>query len=316
MALRAKMDDSLKKDHVPFKALVRGKLAGLRFKAEHDKRALQVIAPLAKIMQKKPTLDYLEMHVCDHCNLNCKGCSHFSPLFPPTFSSLQAYGDDLKELARLFSNIRTFRLMGGEPLLHPEVTEFLDMTRTAFPHATIALVTNGILLDKQPESFWNLLSRRSIRIDVSGYPIQLPRESLMRKASKWGVELRLEPTIDDFRALLVDENAGFNQEEMFRLCRKDRTCPFLYNGRLYHCATIPLAPILNEEFGTKFPLYTSEGIELKECHDGWKAISFLNTPSSWCARCALENLHTFSWAHTNRQPEEWLYLNSGKNSKE
>ena len=31
--------------------------------------------------QEKFTLPYLEVNVVDGCNLNCKGCSHFSPLF-------------------------------------------------------------------------------------------------------------------------------------------------------------------------------------------------------------------------------------------
>jgi molybdenum cofactor biosynthesis enzyme MoaA len=45
-------------------------------------------------------------------------------------------------------------LMGGEPLLHPELERFFPAARTAFPSAKIKIVTNGILLSKKEDSFW------------------------------------------------------------------------------------------------------------------------------------------------------------------
>jgi len=33
----------------------------------------------------------LEMHIVDHCNLNCAGCNHFCPLAEPFYISLKEF---------------------------------------------------------------------------------------------------------------------------------------------------------------------------------------------------------------------------------
>ena len=89
---------------------------------------------------RKPELSYLELHLTDHCNLNCKGCGHFSPLASPHYADFQQYEEDLRRLRQLFRNIRRIRLMGGEPLLRPEV---LRKGMEIFKENTIT--TNGTL---------------------------------------------------------------------------------------------------------------------------------------------------------------------------
>lgn len=67
-----------------------------------------------KIDLSKPRLDYFEYHVCDHCNLNCKGCGHFSNIESEEhFADYDQYVRDLKDLKRLFNGIDVIRLMGG-----------------------------------------------------------------------------------------------------------------------------------------------------------------------------------------------------------
>jgi molybdenum cofactor biosynthesis enzyme MoaA len=101
----------------------------------------------------KPQLGYLEANLVDHCNLNCRRCSHFAPLAEPHFVAPDDFERDMRRLSALFRNIRVIRLMGGEPLLHPEAERFLSIARTAFPLARIHLVTNGLLLDELREAF-------------------------------------------------------------------------------------------------------------------------------------------------------------------
>ena len=92
-------------------------------------------------------IDYLEHHIVDHCNLNCAGCSHFSPLASEWYESLEDFRKDFTELAnKTNTQVKTIRIMGGEPLLHPQVTDFLITARQLFPTSEIQLVTNGILL--------------------------------------------------------------------------------------------------------------------------------------------------------------------------
>ena len=42
----------------------------------------EAVANLIMPMLQDSYLPYLEYHVADHCNLNCKYCTHYSPLVP------------------------------------------------------------------------------------------------------------------------------------------------------------------------------------------------------------------------------------------
>ncbi|MCQ2516592.1 MAG: 4Fe-4S cluster-binding domain-containing protein [Saccharofermentans sp.] len=63
-------------------------------------------------------IDLLEFNVIKTCNLNCKGCDHFSTLsYSPDIISLESYRTDLSRLKKLGIEIKTVGLLGGEPLL-------------------------------------------------------------------------------------------------------------------------------------------------------------------------------------------------------
>lgn len=139
----------------------------------------------------KPELSYLELHLTDHCNLNCKGCGHFSPLADKWFADISVFEKDMQRLAQLFSNITDMRLMGGEPLLHPEMTKFLFASRKYFPKANISVVTNGLLLHKMMNTFWQTCSSQNITIDISVYPIKPDIEKIKKIARNNSVKLNI-----------------------------------------------------------------------------------------------------------------------------
>ena len=96
-----------------------------------------------------------EVHIVEHCNLNCKQCAHFSPLAEKSYLPVERYERDCRRLSELFrGEMSSILLLGGEPLLHPQITEIMRVTREAFPVGRIRIVTNGILLPKMAEDFW------------------------------------------------------------------------------------------------------------------------------------------------------------------
>lgn len=90
--------------------------------------------------------------IVDHCNLNCKGCGHFSPLAPKSFLDIETFENDLRRLNGLLNgNIYCFELMGGEALLHPQLEDFIDIT-AQYVSGMKHLCTNGVLLSKIPDN--------------------------------------------------------------------------------------------------------------------------------------------------------------------
>jgi MoaA/NifB/PqqE/SkfB family radical SAM enzyme len=85
----------------------------------------------------------VETHLADHCNLVCKGCSHFSSLITQKhFTNLAIFKRDFLQMKTLFNDLYEIRLMGGEPLLHPSIIDFIEFSRKTFPLAKISIYTN------------------------------------------------------------------------------------------------------------------------------------------------------------------------------
>ena len=49
-------------------------------------------------------------------------------------------------------------LLGGEPLLNPEINEYIKISRKYFPKTRISIITNATLLNDMDENFWKILN--------------------------------------------------------------------------------------------------------------------------------------------------------------
>jgi MoaA/NifB/PqqE/SkfB family radical SAM enzyme len=103
----------------------------------------------------------LQVFITNVCNMRCDGCFARKVMADSS--------DQYIELAEYKKAIRTFlqrmgkqiNILGGEPLLHPQLIEILDVNRKHKIKTTI--YTNGTLLDKYtPTDFDNIKLRISI----------------------------------------------------------------------------------------------------------------------------------------------------------
>jgi sulfatase maturation enzyme AslB (radical SAM superfamily) len=125
----------------------------------------------------KPYLVHLETHVCDHCNLNCKACNNFAPFVKePTYADLGQFENDLKNLRKLFSAIGRFFLLGGEPLLAPELCcDMIRIYRKYYPINELRILTNATLILTMKSEFWECLRENNVIIHISLYPPMKPQ---------------------------------------------------------------------------------------------------------------------------------------------
>ena len=258
-----------------------------------------------RIKQKfgNPTLRYVETHLTDHCNLRCKGCGHFSPIAPKWFCVLEDHARDMRQLSRLFSNIETIRLMGGEPLLHPEVNTFLAATRTYFPRSDIRLVTNGILLQKMSHNFWKACKENKIIIDITIYPPYLAQTSMWAEtARKHEVKLSTQ-TAETFFAHM-NECGTSNANTAFENCRSKFYCPFLQKGKLYTCSLPTLIHHFNKRYGMSIP--SSEYVDIyKPGLKGRDVLEILEKPMNTCRYCSEVDI-SYEWGHCTYAAEDWF----------
>ncbi|MBC9783736.1 radical SAM protein [Heliobacterium chlorum] len=247
--------------------------------------------------KKLPLLPYIEFHVTDHCNLNCKACSHFCPIADEHFLSLNEHLRDMSRLAEIFENIGQIRILGGEPLLHPNVSEFIKTTRQFFPHSYITLVTNGILLPKMEDDFYKTLKTYQVGLDISIYPIAgLKKDALLVKAKEYDISISIREANEFFVSL--NPNGDSDIKSTFEHCWLTQ-CIFLRNGKIYHCAFVGLAGTVNKAFGLVIPdssidIHTKTGSEI---------LDFLRQPPTACAFCTG---HVYvPWERSKKTLQEW-----------
>lgn len=240
----------------------------------------------------------LEIHVADHCNMDCVGCSHESPFMPSRLEDDEVLR---RSLDRLWPHYQTplIVLLGGEPLLHPRIDAIISTVKD-LTNATVRLRTNGTILADQ--------SHRLTEVDevyVSVYPdADIPDEETLRSiASKTDTEITLHQ-ISHFRwEHAPDRNDEQLTERVFNTCKIYHlwNCHTLRDGQFYPCPPTATWAAGNEE-----------GVDLlSEDTDVSERLSNVldrEDPFKTCSEClgsAGELLeHRTGWQETREEPPE------------
>jgi MoaA/NifB/PqqE/SkfB family radical SAM enzyme len=258
------------------------------------------------VLHRRPKLFHLEVHLTDHCNLKCKGCGHFSCLADPYFADLDEFKRDFARLAELVDDFERIHLLGGEPLLHPQVAEFVRVARQYFPNTRLVLYTNGLLLAKMNEEFWQAMHDTRCVLFIDKYPVNLPVDQIKALIEKYDVDAVWEERVD-FYKLPIHPEGGFDAEDSFRRCHDIYNCPILRNGRIYPCAYAAYADILEDKMGVKGIQPTEkDSISIYDENDPFAIAEFLMRPIPWCSRCDANSRVDYEWAPTKRDPAEWM----------
>jgi len=235
------------------------------------------------------TLNYLETHLCDHCNLKCKGCGHnCDEIKDEIFADINQYEKDINELSKKIK-IRKIRLLGGEPLLHPEVEKFISATRKAFPKSSIHIVTNGILIPSMKEDFWETCRKCKAKIDITQYPILKDKFPMYKKIiRKNKVELGSVSIVKKF-GNKADYKGKSNYIKSFQSCGS-KYCVNLWKSKLWTCPAC-YREYVKEKFSKDFELPLSLDIYNVT---GKEIIEKMNKPVPACRFCKVKGV-SFDW---------------------
>ena len=257
------------------------------------------------------TLLRFEVQLAEHCNLNCRGCTHYAPLAKPEFLDVEEYGRDIARLAELFDHeVRWIHLMGGEPLLHPEIVKVMRMTREAFPYGQIMVVTNGVLLGKMTDAFWQTCKEYDIEISATKYPIPCDYDAYESKAREKGVKFTFYNAGQRIKTLnrYPLSVAGHQHvEDSFVRCFGSNRCLTLRHGRIYGCDLAAHAHHLIQAF--QLPIHESrrDSIDIYEAQTPEEIMEHCAKPIPFCRYCDVARStegYPFGTSHRNRY--EWL----------
>jgi organic radical activating enzyme len=161
---------------------------------------------------------------------------------PEVFASVASFERDLRALAAVMQ-MGSLYLIGGEPLLHPELPEFLRVAREVGIAERVGITTNGVLLHAMSEAAWD----RVQVMHVTRYPgvrLRMSDDELARRCLARGVALRIE-VANEFRVTLINHVIADRArvQEIYDACRVAHVhkCRTVYDGRYYKCAPAPFA---------------------------------------------------------------------------
>lgn len=258
----------------------------------------------------QPRLQYFILNICEHCNLNCKGCNHFSCLAKEYFMKPKEIERDLKRMYEVHGDVPRIGIMGGEPFLHPQLEEILVISRKAFPKTELLLSTNGTLCDRMEHSFWNTCRECNISVRFTKYPIGLDYEKLAMNIRKRGIKVEYfleEHEMKEFQSIAVDIEGRQNPTSSFSECGFGNQCVMLSEGKLYTCQIIANIKHFNDTFGTALPVEHGDYIDIYTT-DEEETLKKLAKPAPFCRFCNIpkRRVSVFQWGSTQKQMEEWL----------
>lgn len=262
-------------------------------------------------MKVKSEIPILHLHLADHCNLNCRGCDNFSALAPEKFADIHTFENDCAQVSKLANGkIAEIQLLGGEPLLHPQVIEFLEITRKYFPKNTINIVTNGILLKKQPDEFWESCRKNDIRIIVTKYPIKTDYQLIKEITKKQGVPFSFygnTETVDKTMQLIpLDVEGKQNAQDSFLRCTRANRCISVDNGKLYTCSLIPYVKYFSKTFEKKLDVTEKDYIDIYKAESLDEILQFVSKPVPFCRFCDMKGIvDGIPFDTTKKSIKEW-----------
>jgi hypothetical protein len=189
-------------------------------------------------------VEAFELHVVEHCNLKCAHCCNMSPYLADRTLSVAA----VEEMCRVMAaqlQVDVFKIMGGEPLLHPDIAGVLQAIRRSGISPTIRLFTNGLLLHTMRDDFWRALDE----LTVSNYASAPVKPALLdatrEKARAFGVVLNVKP-VAEFSEVMRAERCGDDAEveATFAGCWLRHRCMVVRGGKFFMCTRAAYA----EEF--------------------------------------------------------------------
>ena len=253
-----------------------------------------------------------QTHLVEHCNLKCRGCYHFSPLADEEFLSIDDYERDIARLAELFDyRVEELLLLGGEPLLHPQLIDFLKLSREYFKEGEIKILTNGLLLLVIKDEFYSTLVDYNVQLWVTKYPIAFDYNKAEKRAHEFGVEIHYfnpEP-VRTLGHQPLDLSGLRDYKMNFYKCYRANECIDLKHGRMFPCIIPAEIKAFNRYFHTELVCDDEDYVDIYSVKDAEELLTRLDRPIRFCRYCNRDDVKAYGaipWELTKKQISEWI----------
>ncbi len=262
---------------------------------------------LVEIDLNKPRMKQFDVNLVDHCNMKCKGCLRFSNLVTePKYADYTQMVCDWKRIKELFWGVERIKLMGGEPMLSPDLCKYVETAREIFPDADIMITTNALLINESCDELFDTMKKNHCFFDISLYEPMSKRinevEDLLIKKGVWYV---INDSKGDFYKVM-SKTPDYDADKMYEMCMA-KHCHHLREGKISVCSRPQYAHIVNERYGTCIP--TDSGVwDIYNLDiDAWELDDRLSSSFEACKYCAPPVSYTWARADIKTAKyEDWF----------
>lgn len=187
---------------------------------------------------KKFYVKHLELPITTYCTLCCRHCANLMQYYDrPRHGSVEQIIDSLTAVLSSVDGVALLRILGGEPLLHPELCRILDFCLKEQKIKKIEVVTNGTLLFSE-EALVSLTDRvgtkPNFEVCISDYGQNSGKKDLLvRQLEEAGIAYKVES--DKWRAAGNISRRNRDARALKKLFRYCSRCVSLLNGELHIC---------------------------------------------------------------------------------
>ncbi len=230
-------------------------------------------------------IEHFELIITTQCSLNCKGCSNMMPEYKSRksayFREKNAILRDIDAFTETVDEILNCRILGGEPLLHPDIAEILEYLLSKKNIGSIHIITNGTIIPK--EKLIDVLKNHRVIVIFSDYG---QNSRSLKGACNVLEQEKIRYQINQNLKWSDLGNMEIRQASREKLRKQRKACQFCcktyLNGRLHLCP--------RSAFGTDLGYfdYDDEYIEMAELEisERRKRIAYLIYTKPYLKACA------------------------------
>lgn len=232
---------------------------------------------------------HMELHISDKCNLNCKGCTHFSPLYSEVGCEYDQVIKDVIRIKELFSTVARVDILGGEPFVNTDIAKYIVTLREMMPNTAMDIFTNGLLIPKLSDDVLQCIRDNNVYISITEYkPTHAIIDKITDKLDRFKIRYMIVPY--DKRQLFNTPISTSEHSIHPQMCISNG-CVTVANGMIARCPTLMYISKFNEYFNKNLP---TEGIiNLDDVKSGFELIPKFDEEVPLCKHCIK---HDVEWS--------------------
>ncbi len=182
--------------------------------------------------------------ITQRCTLRCKDCQLFMPYITnPQDDAYETVKRDVDTFFALVDHVSDFDIIGGEPLLYPELARHIEYVSETYGNQieNLQLITNATIIPN--EEIINTCKKHGVHIRISDYSHAIPYGKRVREfidlLEKEGIRFTLFSDMVwtdfgyPFKVACVGESIKEQRDHMVE-CNGGMS-RLLHNGRIYFC---------------------------------------------------------------------------------